>query len=369
MKILMTTDTREDRWHFTLDLISSLATENIEIVLLAMGPKLYNHQLLELEDLAPNIHFYHQSISPEWNESDLTAIPKVAIWIHKIYASENPDIIHLNHYSPACIQWDVPVVLSPQACILLLEQVSNFEDLPEKFHKIFHMTQIALHAADAVIFPTAALLAHFASVYGNIKNAQVIHPGIREIIVPSVQKFPMVFSEGKIEDPLLNLELLLEAAPDIDGEIFISGEKEQIMRLPKNIRFLGNLTRQQKLNWLKMSSIYSLPAHLDAFGLGFLEAASHRCALIGGDTPYLKEIWGSDMVYTSLDDPKALAEACNEYLHFPHRALALGENAFSRVQKFNQRNIAHQYKQLYEQIIKGSLANSSTNQMVKSSIP
>jgi glycogen synthase len=357
MKILMTTDTREDRWHFTLDLISALSFENIEVVLLAMGPKLLNHQMEELENLAPNIHFYHQSLDPEWTESDLTAIPKAGIWINKIYASENPDIIHLNHYSPACIQWDVPVVLSPQACILLLERVNQFEDLHETYHKIFQTTQIALHAADAVIFPTAALLSHFASVYGHLKNAHIIHPGICETMIPSGQKFPMIFSEGKLEDPLMNMELLLEAAPQIDGEIFIAGEKEQIMRLPKNVRFLGSLTRQQKFNWLKMASIYVLPAYVDAFGMGILEAASYRCALIAGDTPFLKELWGNNVEYVPTDDSQALADICNEYLHFPHRAIAHGENAFSHLQKFNKSAIAGQYKKLYEDLINGSFNN------------
>jgi glycogen synthase len=370
MKILMTTDTKEDKWQFTLNLVSSLCDENIEVVLLAMGPKLYNHQLEELENLAPNTHFYHQSITPEWKENDLTGIPKAGIWINKIFASENPDIIHLNHYSPACIHWDVPVVLSPQACIMLLENLSSVEELPEKFHKIFHMSQIALHAADAVVFPTAALLAHFTCVYGQISKAHVIPPGIREIYRPSDQKFPMVFSEGHLDDPNLNLNLLLLAAPYIDGEIFIAGEKEQVMRLPKNVRFLGNLSRQQKSNWLKMASIFALPARLDPFGLAFLEAASNRCALIGGDTPYLKEIWGDAMEYVSIDNPDALAAACNEGLHFPHKALAHGENAFSRVQKFNQRDIAIQYKELYLNLLQNhKKPPSRSTQLLKDLLP
>jgi glycogen synthase len=351
MKILMTTDTRDDKWYFTLNLLSSLSYENVEVVLLAMGPKLFHHQLEELEELAPNIHFYHQSILPEWKENDLTSLPRASIWINKIFSAEKPDLIHLNHYSPACIHWDVPVVLSPHSCIVMQEMVKNQNDLTDNHQKVFHMTQIALHSANALVFPSVALLSYFTAIYGEMSNVFIIPPGLKQNFIPSDQKFPMVFSEGNLEDPYHQLDLLMDAASSINGEIFIAGEKEQIQRLPKNVRFLGKLTRQQKMNWLKMAAIYAWPSKNDPFGLGFLDAASQRCALVGGENPYLKEIWGEALEEVKDENPIDLADACNELLHFPHKAYARGENAFSKAQEFNQQSIARQYVELYEDLI------------------
>ena len=50
------------------------------------------------------------------------------------------------------------------------------------------------------------------------------------------------------------------------------------------------------------ASIYALPARYEPFGLSALEAALSGCALVLGDIPSLREIWGPAAIYVPADD-------------------------------------------------------------------
>ena len=55
------------------------------------------------------------------------------------------------------------------------------------------------------------------------------------------------------------------------------------------------------------AAIYALPAHYEPFGLSILEAAMSGCALVLGDIPSLREIWGDAAVFVHPDNRDAVA--------------------------------------------------------------
>jgi glycosyltransferase involved in cell wall biosynthesis len=57
------------------------------------------------------------------------------------------------------------------------------------------------------------------------------------------------------------------------------------------------------------ASIYALPARYEPFGLSALEAALSGCALVLGDIPSLREVWGEAATYVDPDDADALTAA------------------------------------------------------------
>jgi glycogen synthase len=120
------------------------------------------------------------------------------------------------------------------------------------------------------------------------------------------------------------------------------------MSCPKNVTFLGELSRSQIFNWLKISCGYVLPVKYEPFGLSFLEAANHRTALIGGDIPTLREIWGDSMTYVDPDDHNALAADCNKLLTEKETSILNGEKAYLRSQRYTAKKMGEEYLKLYQ---------------------
>src|SRR5690606_22188732 len=217
----------------------------------------------------------------------------------------------------------------------------------------FHTVQTAFQKADVVIFPSQGLADLCIRAYGSISNAQIIYNGIELPLVDPLYEFnskmPVIFSMGRLWDEAKNIDLLLKAAPFIDSEIFIAGDKSKDIPSPHNVRFLGKLSHQQVMNWLKISAVYALPVRYEPFGLSFLEAASNQCALVGGDTPTLREIWGKNMTYVDPDDARGLARTCNELLENPAEARQKGEEAYQCAKKYSLHKMKEQYMEIYHQ--------------------
>jgi glycosyltransferase involved in cell wall biosynthesis len=105
--------------------------------------------------------------------------------------------------------------------------------------------------------------------------------------------------------------LLARAAPDIDGRVVLLGPAE---------RGLGSLPECEVLQWFSRATVFAEPARYEPFGLAALEAALSGCALVLGDIPSLREVWGNAATFVSPEDPDALAAAVNALLDDPARA-------------------------------------------------
>ena len=73
--------------------------------------------------------------------------------------------------------------------------------------------------------------------------------------------------------------------------------------------------RRAIADWYARASIYALPARYEPFGLSALEAALSGCALVLGDIPSLREVWGDAALFVAPDDTDALAAR----RQLPHR--------------------------------------------------
>src|SRR5690606_35650927 len=253
----------------------------------------------------------------EWMEDPWEDVAHADQWVKEIVDQEKPDLLHFNNYAQVSLGWDVPNILVVHSCVATWWHAVKKEQLPKKYNQYFKMVKRALVTADTVIFPTKGMLDICQDIYRKVNNPKVIYNGLGDTFAPLSEfslKMPILFSMGRLWDEAKNVDLLLNAAPQIRGEIFIAGTNLKNSGGAKNVTFLGELTRQQIFNWLKMSSIYVLPVKYEPFGLSFLEAASFGCALIGGDIPTLREIWGSSMTYIDPENPKELALACNNLL-------------------------------------------------------
>lgn len=355
MKILMTIDAVGGVWQYALALTKGLLNEQIEVVLVCTGPKPSASQIEEIKKLQKNgVGFYHKPYRLEWMDDPWEEVYQANEWIKEIYEAERPTLLHFNNYAPACLDWDVPTLLVAHSCVASWWQAVKHEPLPSEYEIYFQTVQQAFQKADSIVFPSKGLLDLCSGIYGNIADSKVVYNGI---ILPMTDplyefnsKMPVVFSMGRLWDEAKNIDLLLKAAPYINGEIFIAGPKSMDFDCPRNVRFLGKLSHQQVMNWLKISAVYALPVRYEPFGLSFLEAASHQCALVGGDTPTLREIWGKSMTYVDPDDTKGLAKASNHLLENPPESRKKGEEAYQSAKKYPLSKMKEQYLEVYRRL-------------------
>jgi len=362
MKILMTTDAVGGVWHYAIELAQCLLNDRIKVVLVCTGPSPGRSQLNQVKKLQKiGLTFYDKPYRLEWMDDPWEDVGHANEWIKEIYTQEKPSLLHFNTYAPATLEWDVPAILVAHSCVTSWWQAVKKEPLPDRYEVYFKTVQKAFQKVDAVVFPSQGLLDLCQPLYGEIHNPKIIYNGIQLPVVDPLYEFnfkmPIIFSMGRLWDEAKNINLLFKAAPYIKAEIFIAGTKSKDLSCPRNVRFLGKLSHQQVLNWLKISAIYTLPVRYEPFGLSFLEAASNQCALVGGDTATLREIWGNSMLYVNPDDHKGLAKICNSLLDHPDESRKKGEEAYQCAKKYPLSKMKEQYMDIYRQL-SGAVPNA-----------
>jgi glycogen(starch) synthase len=111
---------------------------------------------------------------------------------------------------------------------------------------------------------------------------------------------------------------------------------------------LGVLSREQLGAWMDRAAIFAAPALYEPFGLSILEAAGHRCALVLGDIPSLRELWNDCALFVDPRDPSALAAALSCLMAQPSLREALGERAYLRARTYDLDRMGRAYLRSYE---------------------
>jgi glycogen synthase len=352
MKILMTTDTAGGVWSYSTSLSLALSKFGIKTLVAASGPPLNRGQKKDIIQLKKKgIEFHFKELKLEWMENSEEDIENASIWIRKLVDKFSPDLIHFNNYGQAILDWKVPTVLVAHSCVASWWKAVKHSRLPDYLEGYFKMVNQAFENANVVVSPTKAILNDYQRFYGLKDNQVVIPNGVEPPSNPIITpKKDFIFSAGRIWDEAKNLSLLLDAAEDINAEIFIAGSGSENHPSIKNVTFLGELSREQVANWMRMAKVYAMPVKYEPFGLSFLEAAYYSTALIGGDIDTLHEIWDDAMVYTCPDDKKEFSEICNELIADDSKTNELAYKAYMRAQHYSLDTMAERYHELYNSI-------------------
>jgi glycosyltransferase involved in cell wall biosynthesis len=122
---------------------------------------------------------------------------------------------------------------------------------------------------------------------------------------------------------------------------------------------LGFLAPHELARWYARASIYVLPARYEPFGYSALEAALAGCALVLGDIPSLREIWGSAATFVPPDDSLALRQSLQKLIERPALRREMAKRANSRARQFTPDRMASAYVDVYESVTTGRLACAS----------
>jgi glycosyltransferase involved in cell wall biosynthesis len=363
-RVLMTADTVGGVWTYALELARSLAAQEIEIGLATMGARLTSNQLAEISAL-PNIKLYQSAFKLEWMDEPRADVERAGHWLLEIEDSFQPDIVHLNSYSHGTFPWRSPKIVVGHSCVLSWWRAVNGCDAPKEWDEYRESVMAGLHGAELVVAPSRAMLADLNEHYGPFKTSAVIPNGRSLPGLKDCAKHEFVFAAGRLWDAAKNISSLAEIAPRLPWPIYVAGDENDPNGRRTNhehVHYVGKLGPDEMLSYLERAAIYALPARYEPFGLSALEAALAGCALVLGDIPSLREIWGDAALFVNPEDPAALERALQDLIASPAETARLAAKARCAAQQYTPERMADLYLLAYASVITASRSESASEE-------
>jgi glycogen(starch) synthase len=310
LRALMTSGTDGGAWTFAMELASALSRSGSQVDLATQGEGLTPAQRAEAEDV-PRLRLHEGRSVPEWNEDDWLAVDQAGEWLLDLERSLGPDVVHLNGYVHGALPWRAPVVMTGQSCVLSWFAAVHGIAPPSTWDRYAEEVARGLRAAHVVTTPTRAMGEALRHHYGEDLPIRVIPNGRSIPPPPVVPKRHRILSVGRLSDPGANVAAMDRVAARLSWHVVVAGETKnpdgEVIRL-KNARALGALEPSALAKAYAGAAIFALPALYEPFGYAALEAALSGCALVLGDIPSLREVWGDAACWVPPRDDEALLQ-------------------------------------------------------------
>lgn len=343
----MTADPIGGVWTYAIDLARALGESGVAVVLATMGAAPTRTQRAEAMRL-PNVELHESDFALEWMEHPWQQVDRAGQWLLGLEAQTRPNVVHLNGFSHAVLPWRAPVVVVAHSCVLSWWQAVKGVALPNEWREYQRRVQAGLQAADWVVAPTQDMLAMLEQNHGRLAKSEVIPNGRDARNFRTGKKEPFIFSAGRFWDEAKNLSTLEEAAAGVAWPVLVAGSKGGHGPLVR----LGRLSSAEMADRLARAAIYCLPASYEPFGLSALEAALSGCALVLGDIPSLREVWGDAALFVAPHDATALADRLRQLIGNETRRAAFARRAQEQAQQFTAERMAERYLALYGALVR-----------------
>ena len=303
MKVLMTADTVGGVWTYALDLVDALAPHDVQVTLATAGAPLRADQRAQV--LRSGVaRLCESSYALEWMDEPWADVDRAGRWLLEIAAEVGPDLVHLNGYAHASLPWASPVVVVAHSDVLSWHAAVRGAPAGPEWRHYRERVAAGLAAADLVAAPTRAMLDELRRIYRLRGPAAVIPNGTSRSFARR-PKEAFVLTAGRLWDEAKNVEALARVAPRLPWPVLVAGDGAA----GPGVRSLGRLSRPQLDSLLARAAIFAEPARYEPFGLAALEAGLAGCALVLGDIPSLREVWGDAALYVPPADDDALEAA------------------------------------------------------------
>lgn len=360
MKVLLTADTVGGVWTYALDLAGALGAHGVEVALATMGAPLSATQQAAVRAL-PAVEVYPSQFKLEWMADPWLDVERAGEWLLEIEARVGPDVVHLNSYAHGALAWRAPRLVVGHSCVLSWWEAVHGGSAPAEWERYRQAVRRGLQAADLVIAPTGAMLAALEWHYGPLPAARVVPngrhlpQGVDTSGPPRTSaKEPFVLAAGRLWDEAKNVATLAAVAPRLPWPVYVAGDDAHPggrRAALAGVQSLGWLAPAALAAWLARAAIYCLPARYEPFGLSALEAGLARCALVLGDVPSLREVWGDAAVFVPPDDFGALGRALTTLIADAERRAALAAAAHARALTFTPARMASGYLAAYRNLL------------------
>jgi len=353
----MTADTVGGVWTYALDLARALAPGGVSVALATMGRLPTAAQRAEAEAV-PGLTLHPSAFALEWMGDPWEDVARAGDWLLGLEDELRPDVIHLNGYAHGGLPWRAPVLMAGHSCVLSWWRAVKGGDAPPAWDRYQAEVQRGLRAAVRVVAPTRAMLDALDAHYGPLAASQVIPNGRDRGAFTPGEKEPFVFSAGRLWDEAKNIGALAEAGRGLAWPVLVAGESahpDGEVVAPPHVRLLGCLSPALVAAHLARAAIYALPARYEPFGLSALEAGLSGCALVLGDIPSLRDVWGEAALFVPPGDPDALRGALCRLIENAGLRQGMAERARSRARLYTPERMAEGYLSAYRGLLQGNI--------------
>ncbi|HVI71538.1 MAG TPA: glycosyltransferase family 4 protein [Pyrinomonadaceae bacterium] len=348
-RILMTADTVGGVWTYALELTRSLQDYDVEVLLALMGPRLSPAQREDAQSI-PNLNIFKSDYKLEWMPDCWTDVKRAGDWLLHLENRLHPDLIHLNGYAHANLNWRAPTLVVGHSCVFSWWQSVHGNVPPPEWQRYRDEVKNGLKAADLVVSPSEAMLAALNTHYGRIWNSRVIPNGRNPENFKPGEKQPFILSAGRLWDQAKNIDQVAEIASELPWPVFIAGDSRD--RLHRNeCQWLGSLPESELRPWFAAASVYALPALYEPFGYTPLEAALSGCALVLGDIDSLREVWRDAAVFVDPKNSHALKCELLDLINDDELRLHMAQRARARALEFTSTRMAENYFAAYAELL------------------
>jgi len=348
MRVLMTVDTVGGVWTYALELADALEPHGVEVVLAAMGPPPVPEQRAELARSAA-VELHCEDVRLEWMEEPWADVDRAGSWLLRLRDEVQPDVVHLNGYVHAALPWGAPVLVVGHSCVLSWFRAVRGEGPPRGWERYARLVRDGLAQADLLVAPTRAMLRELERHYAP-PGPRVVIPNGRRASGVELPKEPFVLAAGRLWDEAKNLESLDRVAPRLPWPVVAAGALDPL-RAPAHVRALGRLSRNETDTLLARAAIFAAPARYEPFGLAALEAGLAGCALVLGDIPSLREVWGDAALFVEPGDDDALVAALTLLVKKPELRPELALRAEARAGTFSAARMGAEYTAAYSRLL------------------
>jgi glycosyltransferase involved in cell wall biosynthesis len=336
----MTTDAVGGVWTYSIELARGLARHGVRVTLATMGPEPSERQREEAHSI-PDLELHTSTFALEWMRNPWREVDAAGHWLLDLAERVRADVVHLNGYAHAALPWPAPTLVMCHSDVLSWWQAVKGADAPvDEWGEYTRRVRDGLRSAGMVLAPTEAVRQDVERNYGPFGGIRVVPNGRAATDFQPSPKRNLVFSAGRFWDEAKNLAALRTVAPELPWPVYLAGDTGDDRPRCPNLNFLGRLSPTAVGTWLGRSAIYALPARYEPFGLSILEAALSGCALVLGDIPSLRELWGGAALFVHPDRPGELQNAIESLLRDEGRRTHYAEAARARAADYTVANMA-----------------------------
>jgi glycosyltransferase involved in cell wall biosynthesis len=353
-KVLITADAVGGVWQYSTELAAGLSRLGIGTVLAVMGPSPSDPQRAAAAAI-PGVEIADTGLALDWLAEDGASLRGAGEAIRQLARDSGADIVQLNTPALAAeTRFDTPVVAVQHSCVATWWEAVQGTDLPADFAWRTELNRAGLHAADAVVTPTAAFGDAVRRRYGLAEAPRTVHNGRTPLDLPTGAPHDFVFTAGRLWDEGKNLGTIDAAARTIPVPVRAAGPVKgpngaEVMF--DHIHCLGALEEAELARWLSARPVFVSAALYEPFGLAVLEAASAGCPLVLSDIPTFRELWNDVAIFVKPRDEEGFTRAIAGLVGDDFERAVLGRAARERAARFTPEAMAAQMASIYRGLL------------------
>jgi glycogen(starch) synthase len=352
-RILMTADAIGGVWTYALELAQGLSQHGVQVAIACMGGELTPIQQQAVQTI-PNLTLFESGFKLEWMDDPWQELAQAGDWLLALEQQLQPDVVHLNGYVHGALPWRSPTLIVAHSCVLSWWQAVKGAAAPPSWDHYRHQVRQGLQAADRIVSPSAAMLRSLQIHYDPQLTGQVIWNGRSPAQFTPQPAQPLILTVGRLWDEAKNIAALDAIAPDLPWPVYAAGEPQHVNGHTvalEGIQPLGQLPAADLKPWLERAAIYALPARYEPFGLSALEAGLAGCALVLGDIPSLREIWGEAALFVPPADCDRLRATLQTLIQDVDQRQWLAQQAHQRALQLTAERMIDQYLAVYADLM------------------